>query len=86
LIFHLLELDSAPTIQLPLRERRPLLDSLSLDGPHWQASAIFDEGDTLFAVAVERGLEGVVAKRTGERYRPSAAGSRRKIGPIGAFA
>jgi ATP-dependent DNA ligase len=30
----------------------------------------FGDGESLFAVAVERGLEGVVAKRTAERYRP----------------
>jgi len=62
LIFDLLELDGEPTIHLPLRERRLLLGSLGLDGPHWKASASFADGEALFAVAVERGLEGVVAK------------------------
>jgi bifunctional non-homologous end joining protein LigD len=69
LIFDLLELDGEPTIGLPLCERRLLLDSLSLHGPHWQTSATFDDGNALLAVAVERGLEGVVAKRAAERYR-----------------
>jgi bifunctional non-homologous end joining protein LigD len=59
---------------LPFRERRRLLDSLRLHGPHWQTSAIFDDGEALFAVAQERGLEGVVAKRLSVSYRPGERG------------
>jgi ATP-dependent DNA ligase len=55
---------------LPLSE---LLGSLQLDGPHWQTSALFEDGEALFCVAQERGLEGVVAKRLRDRYRPGVA-------------
>jgi bifunctional non-homologous end joining protein LigD len=61
-------------MHLPFRERRGLLDWLRLHGPHWQTSAIFDDGEALFQVAQERGLEGVVAKRWRETYRPGERG------------
>ena len=52
------------------RERRLLLDSLNLHGEHWQTSALFNDGPALAQVAEEKGLEGVVAKRAAERYKP----------------
>jgi bifunctional non-homologous end joining protein LigD len=58
IVFDVLELDGRPTMPLPFRERRRPLDSLELNGPHWQTSAVFDDGEALFAVAQERGLEG----------------------------
>jgi bifunctional non-homologous end joining protein LigD len=73
-VFDLLELDGKPTTHLPYRERRPLLESLGLHGPHWQTSAVFDDGEAVFTVAQERGLEGVVAKRLRGSYRPGERG------------
>jgi bifunctional non-homologous end joining protein LigD len=72
-VFDLLELDGERTTHLPFRERRRLLEGLRLHGPHWQTSAVFDDGEALFAVAQERGLDGVVAKRR-DRYRPGERG------------
>jgi bifunctional non-homologous end joining protein LigD len=72
--FDVLELDGQQTTHLPLRERRLLLDGLALDGPHWQTSAVFDDGEALVSVAAEHGLEGVVAKRLGSIYRPGERG------------
>jgi hypothetical protein len=37
-VFDVLELDGQQTTHLPYRERRRLLESLALDGPHCQAS------------------------------------------------
>jgi bifunctional non-homologous end joining protein LigD len=74
IVFDVLELDGQATIHLPYRERRRLLDSLGLHGPHWQTSAVFDDGEALFTVAQERGLEGVVAKRLRGAYRPGERG------------
>jgi bifunctional non-homologous end joining protein LigD len=73
-VFDLLELDGKPTTHLPYRERRPLLESLGLHSPHWQTSAVFDDGEAVFTVAQERGLEGVVAKRLRGVYRPGQRG------------
>ena len=36
-VFDVLELEGEPTIRLPLRDRRQLLDGLGLHGPHWRA-------------------------------------------------
>jgi bifunctional non-homologous end joining protein LigD len=69
-IFDVLVLDGAPTIHLPYRDRRSLLESLDLgDGP-WFVAEAFDDGPALFAAVCEQGLEGVVAKHRGQRYRP----------------
>ena len=73
-VFDLLELDGSPTMHLPFGERRRLLESLALHGPHWQTSAVFEDGEALFAVAQEQGLEGVVAKRWRSSYRSGERG------------
>ncbi|HVW90116.1 MAG TPA: DNA polymerase ligase N-terminal domain-containing protein, partial [Gaiellaceae bacterium] len=63
--FDLLELDAEPLVELPLHERKARLRTL-LDARQKsvQLSESFDDGEALFAVAQERGLEGIVAKRT----------------------
>jgi bifunctional non-homologous end joining protein LigD len=79
IVFDVLELDGESTLRLPHRERRKLLDSLALDGSHWQTSPLFDDGDAVWQVAQERGLEGVVAKRDSGVYRPGERGSWVKV-------
>jgi bifunctional non-homologous end joining protein LigD len=68
--FDLLELDAEPKIDLPLRERKAQLRTL-LDGrvKNVAYSEDFDDGDALFEVARERGLEGVIAKRRDSTYK-----------------
>jgi len=73
-VFDLLELEGRRTTGLPCVERRRLLESLQLEGPHWRTSPSFDDGEALFAVVSERGLEGVVAKRLGSSYRSGERG------------
>jgi bifunctional non-homologous end joining protein LigD len=58
-VFDLLELKGRPTTQLPYVERRRLLESFELKGSHWQTAPSFEDGEALFAVICERGLEGV---------------------------
>jgi bifunctional non-homologous end joining protein LigD len=70
LIFDVLELDGEPTIALPYRERRALLDDLDFGAGPWFVAETFDDGAALFAAVCDQGLEGVVAKRRGQRYRP----------------
>jgi ATP-dependent DNA ligase len=83
-VFDVLERDATSTMRLPLRERRGLLDDLGLHGRHWQTSALFDDGEALFSVAQERGLEGVVAKPVRAPTGPvSAAGRRLRIAATG---
>jgi len=77
--FDLLELDGEPLLDTPLQERRQRLRTL-LDGRNRTVSFSedFDDGEALFRVAEERGLEGVVAKRAEHarsyqaRFRPHA--------------
>jgi bifunctional non-homologous end joining protein LigD len=68
--FDLLELDGEPKLDLPLRERKAQLRKL-LDGRVKTVaySESFDDGDALFEVARERGLEGVIAKRLDSAYK-----------------
>jgi bifunctional non-homologous end joining protein LigD len=69
--FDLLELDGKPLLDLPLHERKARLRKL-LDGrvKSVSYSEDFDDGDALFAVAKERGLEGIIAKRADSTYKP----------------
>ncbi len=70
-VFDLLELEREPLIGLPLEERRRRLEALVIpDIPGVRLSTTFEDGPALLARAVELGLEGVVAKRRGCRYRP----------------
>ncbi len=68
--FDLLELDGEPRTELPLTERKALLRKV-LDARVQTVaySEEFDDGDALFAVAQERGLEGIVSKRTSSAYK-----------------
>jgi bifunctional non-homologous end joining protein LigD len=68
-VFDVLEIDGEAVVDRPLDERRMLLEQL-LDPaePAVQLSAAFDDGDALLAAAVERRLEGVMAKRTSSAY------------------
>ena len=72
--FDLLELDGRRVTHLPLNERRSLLDGLDLNGAAWQTSALFDDPEALWAVCVDQGLEGVVAKRLRSPYRSGERG------------
>ena len=68
--FDLLELDGESKVDLPLQERKGQLRTL-LDGRVTTVafSESFDDGDALFEVAREQGLEGVIAKRLDSVYR-----------------
>jgi bifunctional non-homologous end joining protein LigD len=84
-VFDVLELDGQSTRYLPHHERRALLDGLALHGPHCQTSAAFEDGEALWSVAQEQGLEGVVAKRRSGTYRPGERGwVKVRIAPTGA--
>lgn len=46
-----------------------MLEHLDLNGSRWFTPDWFDDGEALFAVVVEQGLEGIVAKRRTSPYR-----------------
>jgi bifunctional non-homologous end joining protein LigD len=68
--FDLLELDGRPLVDLPLIERKAQLEQLiDLRTGSVAVSEGFDDGDALFEVAREQGLEGIVAKRVDSTYK-----------------
>jgi bifunctional non-homologous end joining protein LigD len=70
-IFDVLVLDGELVTDRPYRDRRQVLEGLALDGPAWcTVASIPARGPDMFVACVERGLEGVVAKRLSSRYRP----------------
>jgi bifunctional non-homologous end joining protein LigD len=66
----MLEHDGLATLDWPYRQRRELLEELNLHGSHRDTAMSFGDGHRLFETVCEIGLEGVVAKRLGQRYRP----------------
>ena len=69
-VFDVLEADGEPLVELTLEQRRERLDGLVAAGPHILVSPWFTDGPALLAAAQTQGLEGLVAKRRGSRYRP----------------
>ena len=67
--FDLLRLDGEDLTGRPLAERRDLLAGLGLAETRWQVPAAYDDGQMLWEATGRQGLEGVVSKRLGSRYR-----------------
>ncbi|MDX1691612.1 MAG: non-homologous end-joining DNA ligase [Acidimicrobiia bacterium] len=61
-----------PLVDLPLEARRERLAELDLGSAMEIVPAIDGDGEALWESVVARGLEGMVAKRRGSRYRPGA--------------
>ncbi|MDX6436291.1 MAG: bifunctional non-ous end joining protein LigD [Gaiellaceae bacterium] len=70
-VFDVLEIEGKPVVDLPLVERRKLLEQL-LDRRNKtvRLSETFDDGEALLAAAKQQQLEGIVAKRVDSRYLP----------------
>lgn len=69
LVFDVLRHEGQDVTAMPLGRRRDILDALPLP-PNVQVSPLYDDGDDLWRVTQQHGLEGVVAKRRDARYRP----------------
>jgi bifunctional non-homologous end joining protein LigD len=68
-VFDVLEIDGVPVLDSPLTERRKRLEALLDERQKTiQISDFFEDGDGLYAAAVARGFEGVMAKRPASRY------------------
>ena len=70
LVFDVLRLDGEDVTGRRLKDRRALLESLALAGPHWQTPPTYDDGQMLLRATREQGLEGVVSKKLSSRYTP----------------
>jgi len=69
-IFDVLHLAGKATRKLAYRERRAVLDELTLTGPAWRTPRVFAADEDLAAVTCKHHLEGVVAKRLSSAYQP----------------
>jgi len=70
-VFDVLQVEGTDTIGLPYRDRRQLLSGLVEAGQNWAIpSHSVGNGADLVRATVERGLEGVIAKRLDSIYHP----------------
>ena len=74
MIFDVLRVEGEDAMCLPWAERRRLLEALDLDGSHWRTPQAFDDGEALLEATGRLGLEGIVAKRRSQPYRPGERG------------
>jgi bifunctional non-homologous end joining protein LigD len=71
IIFDILEADGKPLINLPLIERKKILQGRVKEGGHVVISVPVDsQGVDYYKAAIQLGLEGVVAKRKSSVYEP----------------
>jgi bifunctional non-homologous end joining protein LigD len=69
--FDLLELNGKSTTELPLQDRKELLQKLLPESPVIKYSDhIVAEGKAFFQVSKEKDLEGIIAKKTKSKYFP----------------
>ena len=69
-VFDVLAVEGLSTMRQPYSERRALLEQLDVESARVRLVATFEDGEALFAAVCERDLEGVVAKRSRDPYRP----------------
>ncbi len=70
-VFDLLELEGRPLTDLPLVERRELLEPLiDRRNKTVRLSEVFEDGEALLKAAEAQRLEGIIAKRADSRYLP----------------
>ncbi|HTN78818.1 MAG TPA: non-homologous end-joining DNA ligase [Acidimicrobiales bacterium] len=75
-VFDVLQVDGRDITALAYDDRRALLEQLVEPGPNWLVSSRYEDGQVLMDAAKQRGLEGIVAKRSDSPYevgRRSAA-------------
>jgi bifunctional non-homologous end joining protein LigD len=64
--------DRVEVIGEPIEARRDRLAALDLPAAFVRSEVVLGDGEALFEAVKARGMEGVVAKRLGSRYRPGA--------------
>jgi DNA ligase D-like protein (predicted ligase)/DNA ligase D-like protein (predicted 3'-phosphoesterase) len=69
IVFDILEKDSKKLLDLPLLERKKILTETLKETPHiLVADYIEEKGETYYRAVMEKGLEGVMAKRKNSKY------------------
>lgn len=70
-VFDILEKDGKPLLDLPLMERKEILKAAVKEGEHVLLEDYVEEkGEAYYKIALEKGLEGIMAKRKDSRYEP----------------
>ncbi len=68
-VFDILERDGKPLLDLPLLERKKILQDSVKEGSHvLLADYVEEKGEAYYQVALQKGLEGVMAKRKDSPY------------------
>ena len=71
MVFDVLRLYGVPLLERPLDERRGTLERLDLSAvPALSLSPTYTDGEVLLRATLQRGMEGIVAKRRDAVYRP----------------
>lgn len=71
IVFDILEKDEKPLMNLPLIERKGILQESIREGEHVTISDFVEEkGEDYYKAALEKGIEGVIAKRKNSSYQP----------------
>jgi bifunctional non-homologous end joining protein LigD len=69
-VFDILEKDGKPLVNLPLLERKQILKESLTEGKHVVLSDFVEEkGEKYYKAALEKGIEGVMAKRKNSSYQ-----------------
>ena len=69
-VFDVLAVQGLSTTVQPYVERRAILEQLELENERVRLVATFEDGEALFDAVCARRLEGIVAKRNSDPYRP----------------
>jgi bifunctional non-homologous end joining protein LigD len=70
-VFDIIEKEGQPLLELPLIQRKKLLEQSLKESPHVSISLFAEqEGEAYYEAAVKKGLEGVMAKKKDSPYEP----------------
>jgi DNA ligase D-like protein (predicted ligase)/DNA ligase D-like protein (predicted 3'-phosphoesterase) len=70
-VFDILEKDGVPLVNLPLTERKKIVKNSVREGKHVLLSDFVEEkGEAYYNIALEKGLEGIMAKKKDSVYEP----------------
>jgi bifunctional non-homologous end joining protein LigD len=69
MVFDVMRMDGRDLAEMPLGERRKILQGLGLEHSTWPVPDAYQDGSMLMSLAREQGLEGIVSKRLRSRYR-----------------
>ena len=70
-VFDMIEKEGQPLLELPLIERKKLLEQSLREGSHVSLSLFVDkEGEAYYDAALKKGVEGIIAKKKDSPYTP----------------